>query len=312
MISVIVPVYNVEKYLKKCVETIQNQTYTELEIILVDDGSQDQSGAICDELGKQDERIVVIHQVNSGQASARNAGLKKCKGEYVAFIDSDDTIELTMFETLIRLIEKSDSDIVLCGHQSLAEGYMPQSLELGQVIDLDYEELWEEIFGKLNNSVCNKLYKADLLQGLEFSQGIIHGEDLIFNLMYLARCKKGVLTTVKLYHYYRRAGSITRSSFNRNKMFEIVAKDKALEIVKKHKPDQVMNAEKYCFRARMNVIRSIYRSGVEDEYRTEIETYENYAQENYRKVRKELKNKEKIEYILLVCFKCMYVYLTRR
>ena len=105
MISVIVPIYKVEKYLRKCVNSIINQTYKDLEIILVDDGSPDNCGQICDEYAEQDSRIIVVHQKNAGLSAARNAGLEKISGEYVAFVDSDDTIEPQMYETLLAMIK---------------------------------------------------------------------------------------------------------------------------------------------------------------------------------------------------------------
>ena len=117
LISVIVPVYNVEKYLKKCVNSICNQTYENLEIILIDDGSTDNSGLICDELSCKDNRIVVIHQNNGGQATARNMGLSAAKGEFIGFVDSDDWIEPKLYETMLSIIQ--NHDIAICGHRKI-------------------------------------------------------------------------------------------------------------------------------------------------------------------------------------------------
>ena len=114
-ISVIVPVYNVERYLKRCIESIINQTYKDLEIILVDDGSTDSSGNICDEYKKIDKRISVIHKKNGGLSDARNEGLKVVTGTYIAFVDSDDFLDLDMYEYMQKNIEKENADIVICG-----------------------------------------------------------------------------------------------------------------------------------------------------------------------------------------------------
>ena len=114
-ISVIVPVYNVEKYLRKCIESILNQTFREFELILVDDGSTDSSGKICDEYALKDSRIKVIHKENGGASSARNAGLDVAKGEYIGFVDSDDWIEMDMYGELYRLIKENNTDISVCG-----------------------------------------------------------------------------------------------------------------------------------------------------------------------------------------------------
>lgn len=117
MISVIIPIYNVEEYLEKCVNSVLNQTYSDLEIILVDDGSTDNSGKICDELKNKDNRIIVIHQENQGLSAARNAGIAKALGEYIAFVDSDDYIMEDMYETLYKNLEKTDADISICKYQ---------------------------------------------------------------------------------------------------------------------------------------------------------------------------------------------------
>ena len=120
MISVIVPVYNVEKYLRACLESIVNQTYRDLEIILVDDGSTDSSGIICGEYAEKDARVKVIHKENGGASSARNAGLNIAQGEYITFVDSDDTIELDMIDCLLSSVR--EADVVICKARIVREG----------------------------------------------------------------------------------------------------------------------------------------------------------------------------------------------
>ena len=115
LISIIIPVYNVEKYLAKCLDSVLNQTYKNLEIILVDDGSKDNSGAICDEYAKRDNRIIVVHQKNSGVSKARNLGMSMATGDYIGFIDSDDTIEANMYEVLLKNAIESGAEISYCG-----------------------------------------------------------------------------------------------------------------------------------------------------------------------------------------------------
>ena len=119
MISVIIPVYNVEKYLNECLNSVCSQTFENLEIILVDDGSTDDSSKICDEWSAKDSRVRVIHQLNAGLSEARNSGLKYCKGDYILYIDSDDSIEEDLVESLMNLIEKHNVDIAMCTHLSL-------------------------------------------------------------------------------------------------------------------------------------------------------------------------------------------------
>jgi glycosyltransferase involved in cell wall biosynthesis len=122
LISIIVPVYKVEKFLSKCVDSILNQTYRNIEIILIDDGSPDNSPAICDEYAEKDNRIKVIHQRNAGLAGARNAGLAICRGEYIAFVDSDDYIEPNMMEAMLNAAVNNDCDIVRCNCATIKDG----------------------------------------------------------------------------------------------------------------------------------------------------------------------------------------------
>lgn len=313
MISVIVPVYNVEKYLEKCVESICNQTYQDLEIILIDDGATDNSGKICDELAKQDERIVVIHQKNAGQASARNAGLEIFKGDYLAFVDSDDTIEANMFEILLTIMEKPDCDIAICGHRIVRKNEIRnETFKESQEQVLDIDELWEEIFGKLNNAVWNKLYKRELIGDNRFPVDLIHGEDLIFNLNYLKKCIGGRVNRIPCYNYLKRENSVTTALFSEKKLMEISSKDRALEIVKQNKMSQIPNAQKYCFRARMNVMRAIFRAGVEKKYISIVEECREYVQENYTNVKRNLRKKEQIEYYMNTYWFCVYKMFVRK
>lgn len=304
MISVIVPVYRVEKYLCKCVKSIQSQTYTDLEIILVDDGSPDNCGKICDELASEDKRIKVIHQKNGGQAKARNAGLDIAKGKYITFVDSDDTIEPQMIEILLVMLKKNvNADISICGYRSVYEGKSIEftgDVQLMGDVALSKQKLWQEVFGKLNNAVWNKMYDATLIGSLRFPEGIIHGEDLIFNLEYLKKCQGGVINQTPLYNYLQRKGSVTGSEFTANNIYEIKSKDIALKIVEKYAPDQLLTAKKYCFRARMNVLRAIYKSGKEKTYAQDVTSCMKYVKESYLSVKSVLKMKEKIEYWLFV------------
>lgn len=310
MISVIVPVYKVEKYLKRCVASIQDQTYKNLEIILIDDGSPDECGKMCDEFAEKDTRIKVVHQKNGGLAKARNKGLEIAKGEYITFVDSDDMLEAQMMEMLLLMIkEDADIDISICGHRIVYEDkerVSPKDEECKDNVILNQQELWEEIFGQLNNAVWNKMYKRSVIGELRFPEGIIHGEDLIFNLNYLRKCNKGIINQTVGYNYLKRQNSITSSMFSKNKLYEIEAKDIALKIVEEYMPEQLENARKYCFRARMNVLRSIYKAKKNKVYFQEVSSYLRYVKENYSVVKSLLKSKEKIEFWLLIRFKPFY------
>ena len=190
MITVIVPVYKTQDYLKKCVASILCQTYRDLKIILVDDGSPDACGKICDELAREDERIHVLHQMNSGQSSARNNGLawafqNGCgeSGDYFAFVDSDDTIAPSMYQMMVDVMS-DNVDLVICGYQIVRREYEIKNevIPIKKNIEMNQNELWEEVFGHLNNAVWNKLYRAELLKDIRFPSNIRHGEDLMFLL----------------------------------------------------------------------------------------------------------------------------------
>lgn len=308
MISVIVPVYKVEKYLEKCVNSICSQSYSDLEIILVDDGSPDNCGKICDEMALNDQRIRVIHQKNQGLAAARNAGLAIAQGKYVAFVDSDDTIENGAYLMLHNMIEHYDTDIAICECRKVKENELLKQVEYSNYNDklLDNNKLWDLVFGQLNNSSCNKLYKRSLLNDLQFPEKVVHGEDLLFNIEYLVKCNTGVYNEAPVYNYLSRNNSITRSSFNESVFFEIVAKDKAKDLVKKYMPVQMSKAELFCFRARMNVLRSVYAADNELRYQDKIDEIKKYIKQQYRNVKRSLKKKEIIEYKLFFSLPSLY------
>lgn len=308
MISVIVPVYKVEKYLEKCVNSIRSQSYSDLEIILVDDGSPDNCGKICDEMALNDQRIRVIHQKNQGSAAARNAGLAIAQGKYVAFVDSDDTIENGAYLMLHNMIEHYDTDIAICECRKVKENELVKQVEYSKYENrvLDNNKLWELVFGQLNNSSCNKLYKRNLLNDLQFPEKVVHGEDLLFNIEYLVKCNTGVYNEAPVYNYLSRNDSATRSSFNENVFWEIIAKDKAKDLVKQYMPIQLKNAELFCFRARMNVLRSVFASDKEEKYKSNVTEWKSYVKCHYKKVRVKLKFKEEVEYFLLFYFNRLY------
>ena len=161
-VSVIVPIYNVEKYLRKCVSSILEQSYKNIEIILVDDGSTDMSGKICDELSKEHDNVIVIHKQNGGLSSARNAGIEASNGDYLSFIDSDDYIEKTMYEEMVNAIENSKKDIASCGRIVDVYGsHENKEFCLDNVAVYSREESMREVlhFSSVDVSACDKLYK---------------------------------------------------------------------------------------------------------------------------------------------------------
>lgn len=213
-ISVIVPVYEVADYLEKCVESIQNQTFSDTEIILIDDGSSDQSGEICDRLALKDHRIKVIHQSNQGVSAARNAGIDVAAGKYLMFIDADDYIEPQMLEKLYLIAEKYSADVVACGaflYDYQSKKFLPGLTAKGVY---NHRQLLESVFllpNPLGGCIWNKLYRRDTLGDVRYPVGVSMAEDRIFLYKFYLKAKRGYKIPNPYYHVVERPDSATRS-----------------------------------------------------------------------------------------------------
>ena len=238
MISVIVPVYNVEAYLNRCVESIVGQTYRDLEIILVDDGSRDGSPQMCDEWAKKDGRIKVIHKENGGLSDARNAGLAVATGDYVSFVDSDDLIHPQMIELLYQEQEVHHADVVECGFLKFRD-YNEISSEVRTVqdtIELTPENALAELIleQRIHQIACCKLYRRELLAGIPFPVGRIC-EDEFWTYKIIGKATKIVCFSTALYYYYQREGSIIHT-YSLKRLHCIEAFEERLKYVKEHFP----------------------------------------------------------------------------
>lgn len=208
-ISVIVPVYKAERFIHKCLDSILAQTHTNLEIILVDDGSPDDCGRICDEYAGRDGRIRVIHQENGGVSSARNAGLRIATGDWVGFLDDDDWIEPDMFAYLLRLAQTHGADVAHCGLFFDEAGSSEEMFcaERERLIAGGAENFSAEDWQQIGNSNCNKLYRAACLNGIYYDTTCPMGEDLLFNLQALQQVSGVALGTEAKYHYVQHEDS---------------------------------------------------------------------------------------------------------
>ena len=217
LITVIVPVYKTEKYLRRCVDSIRTQTYVNLEIILVDDGSPDNSAALCDVLATEDSRIRVIHKENGGLSSARNAGLDVMTGDYVGFVDSDDWVTPDMYQVLYDHMQKENAQISCCGIASTDDTqvlyYFNPDTE--QTLSLNtLEALCELTYNfRITNSVCDKLYKAEIFHDLRMRTGILY-EDAQVQPYCIAKAQTICYTAKPMYHYYMSPDSILRGAFS--------------------------------------------------------------------------------------------------
>lgn len=202
MISIVIPVYNAEMFLKKCITSIQNQTFQDWELILVDDGSSDSSGMICDRASKDDARIKVIHQLNHGVSSARNAGLDRATGDYVMFVDADDWIEPALCQSLLD--GSIHADLAIGGYKEvyldkvLSHKLSGCHIQFPNEFSLIFTKLYRE---SLLNCPFSKLYKRELLAEQHFNPDIKLGEDFLFNLTYLPKCKCISVVETDAYEY---------------------------------------------------------------------------------------------------------------
>ena len=224
-ISIIVPVYKVEKYLDRCVKSILDQTYTDFELILVDDGSPDNCPAMCDAWAEKDNRIRVVHKENGGLSSARNAGLDIMKGEYVTFVDSDDAIRSDSLYALKYAIDQCHADISIADVERLNEGEaVPIPKEVLDVEAISGIEACEKIYQEAVKYVtaCNKLYHRNLFDNLRFPLGKIHEDEFITYKLYYKAERVAVISD-KLYYYYTVPGSIMNSAFTLKRYHAIEA-----------------------------------------------------------------------------------------
>ena len=219
LISIIVPIYNVEKYLNKCVESILKQTYDNLEIILVDDGSLDNCGNICDEYAKKDSRIIVLHKTNGGLSDARNKGINIAKGKYIGFVDSDDYIDNDMFEILYNLCKNNNADISMISYKEIENEIIinENSNYTNKVFKYNNIEAIKELLKdeKIKNYAWNKLYKKELFDGIEYPIKMAY-EDVGTTYKLFEKAKKIIWYDIPKYNYIRRGTSIVSKNTYKN------------------------------------------------------------------------------------------------
>ena len=235
-ISVIVPVYNVEQYLERCVDSIISQTYTNLEIILVNDGSTDNSGKLCDELAKKDERIRVIHKENGGLSDARNRGIDEAESDLVGFIDSDDYIDSDMYEVLLKNLNNTNADLSMCALYDVYNNTPEAQVTNKETWKLSSEQAIKMVMEAkiLSVTAVNKLYRKSLFTDLKFEVGKI-AEDAFIMIKLLDKCEKIVATNEKKYYYVHRENSITTQKFS----------TKFLNVIEAYEQNSNIISEKY-------------------------------------------------------------------
>lgn len=266
MISVIIPIYNAELYLNRCIESVLYQTYTNLEVILVDDGSTDNSGEICDSYREIDKRVQVIHQENGGPSSARNRGLMAAKGEYIGFIDSDDYMAGDMYETLLAYMQ-DDVDITCCGRICLSSKGRRELCFLSKTKKYTREEALGEVLliRKISSSVCTKLFRRELFEDLLFPVGR-GSEDIpvVYNLTKKARNVIHV-GKAKYFNCYRKNSRSNKDFYFRRIDYLLFKRDICIDIKNRY-PQLTMQAEAGYIQAAIYIIGNIQKSQDRNKY----------------------------------------------
>lgn len=256
MVSIIVPIYKVEDYLNRCVESLVIQTYTNIEIILVDDGSPDTCPLLCDEWKTKDERIKVIHKENGGLSDARNAGIRAAEGEYILFVDSDDWVSTDYVKDLYQAICNSNADICECDIIRTTEKSVlyhdtresvPVCYEIEEALKLLIED---RIF---HQYVWNKIYKTDCVKNIFFEKGKIN-EDEFWTYQVFGKANKVSKIQKKLYYYFQRDNSIMGTEYNQKRLDVLEAKNRRQQYIEKNFP-------KLSSIAKVNLLQSCFYSG---------------------------------------------------
>lgn len=301
LISVIIPVYNVEQYLVRCLDSVINQTYKKLEIILIDDGSIDKSSLICDSYAKKDERIVVIHKENGGLSDARNRGMDVAKGSYIAFIDSDDFVSPDYIEYLYNILKNNNADVSCCDFQCFVKDVESSTRKIDLKTYSGIEAIEQLCYQKtINTSAWGKLYKTELFNSVRFPKGRLY-EDLGTTYKVFYKSNKIINSSDKKYYYFLRGDSIMRSSFSLKNFDRILLSNELLNFINENAPSIKNAAISRFFISNVQVFREIPLDN--DRYKNEIRILKN----NIKKYRKNVffdKKAKKISRLIALSSYC--------
>lgn len=239
LVTVIITAFNMEAYIARAIENLRQQTLKELEIVVVDDGSTDNTLRICEECAKSDSRVRIVHKQNEGLAAARKTGVLHASGAYVGFVDADDTVENNMFETLLRNALKQDADISHCGYDMVfPDGSRKPYYGTGEFLIQDHEQGLVDLLSgeRIEPSTCNKLYRRELFDRIEFVTDVTICEDLMLNSLLFGVAGKAVYEDQCLYHYYKHDGAMSRNLTRRQFIDPIVVRRRICENTRDESP----------------------------------------------------------------------------
>ena len=315
LISIIVPIYNVEKYLKECIESIINQTYKNIEIILVDDGSPDNCGKICEEYSQKDKRIIVIHKENGGLSDARNKGIDIAKGDYLTFIDSDDFVNIDYIEKLYSSIKLNNTELAQCGISKVNENNeIIEKLNYDENYIKTSHEILNELYGKHlieNVVIWNKMYAKELFKNIRFPVGKIHEDEFTTYKIFYSVDRISLLSDC-LYNYRQTNESIIGKKFNKKRLNLLEALEERMNFFKNRNEIDLYEKTLKFYIEQLRLYYIKVKKYIEDsEYRQKniIKKYKN-TYKNYLK-NKNLHIKDKLKTVFFVIFPNLF-YLIKK
>lgn len=304
LISIIVPVYNVTKYLDRCVTSIVDQSYKNIEILLIDDGSTDDSGTKCDKWEKKDERIKVVHKSNGGLSSARNVGLCNAVGAYIMFVDSDDVISNDIVRKLYDTCVKFDAEISICDVVHIFDEKIPEFQMETHATEFSARDAICEMWYQTSflPSAWAKLYKRELFQSIRFTEGILFEDiDIMHEVFWNA--KKIVYSNAKLYGYVHREGSITTKKFSKRDLDILIIVEKMLRFADEKSKDLKSAAESYATSASLRVYLNMPKEKTQ-QYQEALEKANEYLNKYGTSVLKDRKVRTKNKVAILLYLNC--------
>lgn len=287
-VTIIIPAYNIAPYLERCLESVRHQTYKKLQVIIIDDGSTDQTGKIADFYAEKDQRFHVVHGENRGVSSARKIGLEQAVGEYIGFVDGDDYIEPEMYEKLVDLAIEYDADIVHCGYQMIFPNRIDLYYGTKQLKVQDtYTGVRDLLEGtQIEPGLVNKIYRHKLFKDIEYDENIVINEDLLLNYFLFHRSKRAVYTDVPYYHYIIRKNSASTSEWNKHKLLDPVCVLEKMYEKEKNRELKKIISNRYIYQL---VRQIIFQS---DKQKNELQKYQKEFRRKLEKVLRQIDRKD--------------------
>lgn len=318
MVSIIVPVYNAEKYLDDCMQCLLAQTYHDIEIVLVNDGSKDRTGEICKNYADTDSRVKVINQTNMGVSAARNNGVRESKGEYITFVDGDDTVSIEMVEKLLETSERFSADFVFSGISIIdLAGNVEHGCNHDGTRIIEKQELLKEYFTNANTKLMlygpvNKLIKRELAEKVSFDSELKIGEDLLYVYRTIIIAERIAECNDCLYNYIKRENSATTTSFNLNKLDYLIAAKRIVELSESISSELGNVSRQWYYSNTLDFCRLIASdSKVREQCTDDYKGYLRFLKEYKKEMWSGLNYKKRISYYILMYFPVGWVVLKK-